>query len=146
MRSAFLGLVALALAGSASAQQVGEKGAGTLNSQLSGDLVVHDPVIIREGDTYYVFSTVGKYIGIKTSTDLKAWKDAGSVFSEIPAWAKDAVPGTGYFVCERRIPALLFGLDFRVEPLGDRPRYSQDPRREGEMAGSWPRRHVHEGR
>lgn len=94
MKAFFLGFAALVSAGAAGAQQVGEKGAGTLNSQLSGDLVVHDPVIIREGDTYYVFSTVGKYIGIRTSTDLKVWKDAGSVFSEIPAWAKDAVPGT----------------------------------------------------
>ncbi|MGF7153327.1 arabinan endo-1,5-alpha-L-arabinosidase [Novosphingobium gossypii] len=100
MKAAFIGavagLAALACAGAASAQtpQVGEKGAGTLNSQLTGDLTVHDPVIIREGDTYYVFSTVGKYIGIKTSTDLKTWKDAGSVFAQIPAWAKEAIPGT----------------------------------------------------
>ena len=66
----------------------------TLNSQLSGDLIVHDPVIIREADTYYVFSTVGRYIGIKTSKDLKTWKDAGAVFDEIPAWAKEKIPGT----------------------------------------------------
>ena len=94
----FLGVASLAvmaIAGAADAQvQVGEKGAGTLNSQLTGDLTVHDPVIIREGDTYYVFSTVGRYIGIKTSKDLKTWKDAGSVFAEIPAWAKQAIPGT----------------------------------------------------
>lgn len=94
MKAALIGLAALALSGAAHAQQIGEKAAGTLNSQLSGDLTVHDPVIIREGDTYYVFSTVGKYIGIRTSTDLKVWKDAGSVFAEIPQWAKDAVPGT----------------------------------------------------
>lgn len=94
MRAVLIGLAALALAGAADAQQNEEKGTGKLNSQLSGDLVVHDPVIIREGGTYYVFSTVGKYIGIKTSSDLKTWKDAGSVFSQIPAWAKEAIPGT----------------------------------------------------
>ena len=94
MRAVLIGLAALALAGAADAQQNEEKGTGKLNSQLSGDLVVHDPVIIREGGTYYVFSTVGKYIGIKTSADLKTWKDAGSVFSQIPAWAKKAIPGT----------------------------------------------------
>ncbi|MDX3899297.1 MAG: arabinan endo-1,5-alpha-L-arabinosidase [Sphingobium sp.] len=94
MKTALIGLAALAMASGASAQQVEEEGAGTLNSRLSGDLVVHDPVIIREGDTYYVFSTVGKYIGIKTSTDLKTWKNAGSVFSQIPAWAEEAIPGT----------------------------------------------------
>ncbi len=61
---------------------------------LSGHLVVHDPVLIREGATWYVFSTVGKYVGIKTSPDLRRWTDAGAVFSDIPAWAKQAVPGT----------------------------------------------------
>lgn len=81
------GFAALALAGAAPP-------ATTLNDQLTGDLTVHDPVIIRERDTYYVFSTVGKYVGIKTSKDLKTWHDAGSVFAEIPAWAKQAIPGT----------------------------------------------------
>jgi arabinan endo-1,5-alpha-L-arabinosidase len=80
------GFAALALAGAAPP--------ATLNDQLTGDLTVHDPVIIRERDTYYVFSTVGKYVGIKTSKDLKTWHDAGSVFAEIPAWAKQAIPGT----------------------------------------------------
>jgi len=81
------GFAALALAGAAPP-------ATTLNDRLTGDLTVHDPVIIRELDTYYVFSTVGKYVGIKTSKDLKTWHDAGSVFAEIPAWAKQAIPGT----------------------------------------------------
>ncbi|WP_230291124.1 arabinan endo-1,5-alpha-L-arabinosidase [Croceicoccus sp. Ery5] len=66
----------------------------TLNDRLSGDLIAHDPVIIREGDTYYVFSTVGRYIGIKTSTDLAHWTDAGAVFDAIPQWAQDTIPGT----------------------------------------------------
>ncbi|MCH7627218.1 MAG: arabinan endo-1,5-alpha-L-arabinosidase [Proteobacteria bacterium] len=61
---------------------------------LSGDLTVHDPVLIREGATWYVFSTVGKYVGIKTSPDLHHWTNAGAVFAEIPAWATQAVPGT----------------------------------------------------
>lgn len=68
--------------------------APSLNDQLVGDLAVHDPVIIREGATYYVFSTMGRYIGIRTSPDLKRWTDAGAVFAEIPAWAKEAIPGT----------------------------------------------------
>lgn len=64
-----------------------------INSQLSGDLApTHDPSIIRAGGTYYVFNTIGHYIGIKTSTDLKHWTAAGSAFSEIPAWAKQAIP------------------------------------------------------
>ncbi|KMS50522.1 arabinan endo-1,5-alpha-L-arabinosidase [Novosphingobium barchaimii LL02] len=95
MKGWILALAALGLPGAAPAQVVGGQDAGkSLNSQLSGDLTVHDPVIIREGDTYYVFSTVGKYIGIKTSKDLKTWTDAGSVFAQMPAWTKEAVPGT----------------------------------------------------
>lgn len=93
MKGWILALAALGLSGAASAQDAG-KGAATLNSQLNGDLTVHDPVITREGDTYYVFSTVGKYVGIKTSKDLKTWTDAGSVFAEMPAWTKKAIPGT----------------------------------------------------
>ena len=95
MKGWILALAALGLPGAAHAQVAGAQETGkSLNSQLSGDLTVHDPVIIREGDTYYVFSTVGKYIGIKTSKDLKTWADAGSVFAQMPAWTKEAVPGT----------------------------------------------------
>ncbi|MCJ2187187.1 arabinan endo-1,5-alpha-L-arabinosidase [Novosphingobium beihaiensis] len=81
------------LGGAVIAQADGTQTA-TLNSRLSGDLTVHDPVITREGDTYYVFSTIGRYVGIKTSQDLQHWTDSGSVFAEIPAWAKKAIPGT----------------------------------------------------
>ena len=30
--------------------------------QLAGDLRVHDPAMIRQGDTFYVFSTGGEYV------------------------------------------------------------------------------------
>ncbi|HEU4960511.1 MAG TPA: arabinan endo-1,5-alpha-L-arabinosidase [Sphingomonas sp.] len=83
-------LAALCLAALAPA---GAAGAEMLNAQLSGDLApTHDPAIIRAGDTYYVYNTIGHYIGIKTSTDLKHWTAAGSVFAEIPAWAEQAIP------------------------------------------------------
>ena len=58
-------LAALAFAGAGQAQAPMKP--ATLNSQLTGDLSVHDPVIIREGDTYYVFSTVGRYTRIHGS-------------------------------------------------------------------------------
>lgn len=87
-----LALSALALAAPAAAQD--DAAGTTLNDRLSGDLITHDPVIIREDDTYYVFTTVGRYIGIKTSPDLERWTNAGAVFEEIPAWATEAVPGT----------------------------------------------------
>jgi arabinan endo-1,5-alpha-L-arabinosidase len=59
-----------------------------------GDIVhVHDPAIIREGDTYYLFST-GHGVPIRTSTDLKTWKRAGRVFAEdAPAWSREEVEG-----------------------------------------------------
>jgi len=49
---------------------------------------VHDPVIIREKDTYYVFST-GPGVPMRRSKDLITWENAGRVFAEdTPAWAK----------------------------------------------------------
>jgi arabinan endo-1,5-alpha-L-arabinosidase len=53
---------------------------------------VHDPVMAREGDTFYVFST-GPGITIYGSDDLEHWRWKGRVFDGEPAWAKTAVPG-----------------------------------------------------
>jgi arabinan endo-1,5-alpha-L-arabinosidase len=60
---------------------------------LKGDIRVHDPVMIKQGDTYYVFHT-GKGISIKTSKDGIEWKRAGSVFApgQFPAWHKNDIP------------------------------------------------------
>lgn len=68
--------------------------------EVTGDLRVHDPVMIREGDTYYVFCTGGSigrgggFIPIRCSTDLTNWERCGSVFDEMPAWALEEIPGT----------------------------------------------------
>lgn len=94
------GLAALALASAGTARQTDaspaptQSPAPTLNSQLSGDLSpTHDPVIIREGDTYYVFGTGGHYITSRTSRDLRHWTAAGSVIASMPEWTRKAVPG-----------------------------------------------------
>jgi arabinan endo-1,5-alpha-L-arabinosidase len=60
---------------------------------LKGDIRVHDPVMIKEGDRYYVFHT-GKGVSVKTSTDKITWKRAGSIFSStnLPAWHKTDIP------------------------------------------------------
>jgi arabinan endo-1,5-alpha-L-arabinosidase len=65
----------------------------TLANPLRGDLGVHDPVMIKQGDTYYIFST-GKGISIKTSKDRVNWLNAGSVFNKdaLPAWFKKDIP------------------------------------------------------
>lgn len=55
-----------------------------------GDVRVHDPMMIRQGHTYYVFSTGGG-IQIKASRDMQMWHDIGTVFDTIPAWVTDAV-------------------------------------------------------
>jgi len=51
-------------------------------------LFVHDPVIGREGDTYYLFST-GPGITFYSSKDLVHWALEGRVFPGNPRWALD---------------------------------------------------------
>lgn len=53
---------------------------------------VHDPVLIKEGNTYYLFCT-GMGISVFSSTDLQNWKKEKPVFAAAPQWAVDAVPG-----------------------------------------------------
>jgi len=65
--------------------------------QLSGDVEgVHDPAIIKEGSTYYVFCTGGSpgegVIPIRTSPDLHRWTLAGYVFDKLPEWATKEIP------------------------------------------------------
>lgn len=55
---------------------------------------IHDPVLAKEGDTYYVFSTGSRLIVI-CSKDLTVWEWCGRVFEDTPRWVKEAVPGVG---------------------------------------------------
>lgn len=58
---------------------------------------VHDPAMIQQGNTYYLFCT-GPGIVVFTSTDLKNWKKEKPVFDSAPKWAVEAVPGfKGHF-------------------------------------------------
>jgi arabinan endo-1,5-alpha-L-arabinosidase len=65
--------------------------------ELKGDLRVHDPAIIREGDTFYVFSTGGRWrsgiIPIRCSKDLYNWTLCGRVFDKLPEWVSKEIPG-----------------------------------------------------
>jgi len=64
-----------------------------LNGQSQGDIrQVHDPSIIKEGNTYYVFSTRAG-IAIRCSKDLIHWQLCGDVFAHLPEWAVKDVPG-----------------------------------------------------
>jgi arabinan endo-1,5-alpha-L-arabinosidase len=64
---------------------------------LEGNLGVHDPVIIYEDDTFYVFSTgggrrAGGVIPIRCSKDLFNWTLCGYVFERLPEWANEEIP------------------------------------------------------
>jgi len=63
-----------------------------LGQQQRQNIVVHDPVMAKQGDTYYLFST-GMGISIWSSKDLKNWKKEKPVFAEPPQWAVKAIPG-----------------------------------------------------
>ncbi|MEN3323670.1 arabinan endo-1,5-alpha-L-arabinosidase [Mariniflexile soesokkakense] len=52
---------------------------------------VHDPVLQKQGDTYYLFCT-GRGIDCFSSKDLKNWNREPAVFSEKPIWADNVVP------------------------------------------------------
>lgn len=58
----------------------------------SQDIRVHDPVMIRQGDTYYLFCT-GMGISVYSSPDMKQWKREAPVFENPPEWALQTVEG-----------------------------------------------------
>jgi arabinan endo-1,5-alpha-L-arabinosidase len=95
-RRVFVGGSLLALAMSRAVAQ----DTGSINSRMQGDFVpVHDPCIIKQGDTYYLFCTTsrgdaGGFVACRRSRDLVNWEKAGFVFAEIPEWARKDVPKT----------------------------------------------------
>jgi arabinan endo-1,5-alpha-L-arabinosidase len=59
---------------------------------------VHDPTMLKQGSTYYLYSTGDPQGGvnhgniqIRTTTDLRHWHFRGTVFAEIPGWITKAV-------------------------------------------------------
>ena len=60
--------------------------------------MVHDPVMAKEGDTYYIYAT-GMGIQKMTSKDRQTWTvQPGPVMTVIPGWTTDSVPGFGSHV------------------------------------------------
>jgi arabinan endo-1,5-alpha-L-arabinosidase len=53
---------------------------------------VHDPVIIRQDSTYYIFCT-GFGISVWSSKDMKEWKSEKPVFDKPPEWAVKTIRG-----------------------------------------------------
>ena len=50
------------------------------------DISVHDPVMIKQKDTYYLYCT-GTGISVFSSKDLKKWTKEPAIFQEKPVWA-----------------------------------------------------------
>lgn len=53
--------------------------------------VVHDPVVIKQQDTYYLFCT-GKGIASYISKNLIDWEKGPAVFASKPKWTDEVVP------------------------------------------------------
>lgn len=64
---------------------------GLFAQELQTNISVHDPVMAKQDDTYYLFST-GNGISVWSSSDLKNWKREKPVFAEAPKWAVDTIP------------------------------------------------------
>jgi arabinan endo-1,5-alpha-L-arabinosidase len=69
------------------------QGSSSTEVELQGDIRnVHDPSIIKEGATFYLFSTRAG-ISVRCSSDLIKWRLCGDVFAHLPLWAVQDVPG-----------------------------------------------------
>lgn len=68
--------------------------------QVDGDVeFTHDPSIVKDGDTWYLFSTNNGpdrkgELPIRCSNDLHHWKRCGYVFPAVPDWIKEESPQT----------------------------------------------------
>ncbi len=58
----------------------------------STNIPVHDPVMLRQDSTYYLYCT-GNGINAWSSVDRTNWQKEKPVFEAAPAWAIQAVPG-----------------------------------------------------
>jgi beta-xylosidase len=85
-------VVLSALAGAAGAQQLPRM------LPVTGSVSpVHDPVLARHGEDYYLFVTGGRngrgVLPIRRSPDLLVWEQIGFVFPDtLPAWTAAEVP------------------------------------------------------
>lgn len=86
--------------------------------KLDGDISpVHDPVMIKQNNTWYVFCTGGT---IRRSKDLHHWTTAGKVFDKLPQWATTEIPGTrgGYWAPDISVYKGIYRLYYAVSTFG----------------------------
>jgi arabinan endo-1,5-alpha-L-arabinosidase len=55
------------------------------------DVPIHDPVLIRQDDTYYLFGT-GRGIDVWASEDLETWNRLEPIFASAPEWVAPLLP------------------------------------------------------
>ncbi|QKJ33106.1 family 43 glycosylhydrolase [Mucilaginibacter mali] len=60
--------------------------------QLQRSIPVHDPVMIKQDSTYFLFCT-GRGIAVWSSTNMVDWKREPQVFETAPEWITGIVPG-----------------------------------------------------
>ena len=87
MKKSILLIVLLAVQTALSAQRA-DTGMVTPTRQTP----VHDPVLIRQDSTWYLFCT-GFGITVYSSKDRTTWKREKPVFAQAPEWAVKAIPG-----------------------------------------------------
>jgi arabinan endo-1,5-alpha-L-arabinosidase len=57
---------------------------------------VHDPVMAKEGDTYYLFCT-GRGVAVHTSRDMVTWERQRGAFEQPMTWTAETIPGSRDF-------------------------------------------------
>lgn len=65
---------------------------GATASAQAAPPAAHDPVMMKQGDTYYLFTT-GSGITLQRSRDLLTWEISERVLKKIQGWTAEAVPG-----------------------------------------------------
>ncbi|WP_242693136.1 arabinan endo-1,5-alpha-L-arabinosidase [Sabulibacter ruber] len=95
IRQVCVSLLFVAGMGCAQARQVATAPAASTpaaDTKPISDITVHDPVMAKQGKTYYLFCT-GPGISVLSSTDMQNWKREKPVFATAPEWATKAVAG-----------------------------------------------------
>ncbi len=93
---------------------------GSVHAQsLQQNISVHDPVMIRQDSTYYIFCT-GNGIAMWSSTDRLNWKRERPVFDVTPQWVLDALPNfkSGFWAPDISYYNGLYYLYYAVSAFG----------------------------
>ena len=115
-RTLFIGMLGFSALIGGYAQQ----GEGARKGRVVREPLVHDPVMAKEGDTYYLYST-GHNVSSFSSKDLSEWTIRHGVFPAPPQWAMDSIPEYKGHTWHR-ISFIIRGIiiSFILVPLSER--------------------------